>query len=113
MTPSISTKSTPAKDINPDDYAKPFLEFINNNPTVFHTIDYCSKRLDQAGFTKLFEKENWSETLQVGGKYYITRNGSSLVAFTIPSSYIPGNGVGKCIIFYLIILSDSIRFNQP
>jgi aminopeptidase I len=41
----------------------------------------------------LSERQTWNETLKKGGKYYITRNGTSLIAFTIGSSYKSGNGV--------------------
>jgi len=84
----------PAKDIVPAEYTQPFLDFINDNPTIFHAVDYFSKRLERNGFVKLSERDNWSFKLKTGGKYYTTRNGSSLVAFSIPSGYKPGNGVG-------------------
>lgn len=86
---------TAARDIRPEDYTQSFLDFINENPTVFHAVEYFSKRLDKEGFTKLSERERWEGSLEKGGKYYLTRNGSSLVAFTIPESYEVGNGVGK------------------
>ncbi|KIJ50917.1 hypothetical protein M422DRAFT_27047 [Sphaerobolus stellatus SS14] len=89
----VDSRAKPAKDINPDDYTQPFLDFINENPTVFHAVDYFSKRLDKEGFAKVSERDNWNGKLNAGGKYYVTRNGSSLVAFTIPSNYKPGNGV--------------------
>ncbi|TGZ77186.1 aspartyl aminopeptidase [Ascodesmis nigricans] len=81
------------KDINPDDYTQPFLDFINENPTVFHAVHYFEERLDKEGFQKLSERNTWEETLRKGGKYYLTRNGSSLVAFTIPEHYSVGDGV--------------------
>ena len=42
---------------------------------------------------QLSERKTWNDTLEAGGKYYITRNGSSLAAFTIGAGYKPGNGV--------------------
>jgi aminopeptidase I len=82
-----------AKDIKPEEYSQPFLDFINNNPTVFHTVDFFSKRLESEGFVKLSERDAWD--VEKGGKYYVTRNGSALVAFAIPEEYEPGNGVGE------------------
>lgn len=87
-------RSRPAKEIVPEDYTQPFLDFMNNNPTVFHAVDALSKRLESNGFVKLHERNTWIGNLRLGGKYYVTRNGSSLVAFSIPPGYRPGNGVG-------------------
>lgn len=39
-------------------------------------------------------RDSWAEKVQPGGKYWTTRNGSSIIAFTIGKSYKPGNGVG-------------------
>jgi len=89
--------SKSAKDVVPEHYTQPFLDFINENPTVFHTVDYFSKELEKEGFVKLSERKIWNDQLKAGGKYYITRNGSSLVAFSIPQSYKPGNGIGMFI----------------
>jgi aspartyl aminopeptidase len=41
----------------------------------------------------LQEKESWSSTCQPGGKYYLTRNGSTIVAFAIGKEWRPGNAV--------------------
>lgn len=42
---------------------------------------------------QLPERKNWNEEIQAGGKYYTTRNGSSLIAFAIGDAYQSGNGV--------------------
>lgn len=39
------------------------------------------------------ERDSWSSTLQPGGKYYLTRNGSSIVAFAIGKKWKPGNPI--------------------
>ena len=96
---TISTINTPGSatgesehlsKIDPAKYAKPFLKFISENPTVFHTIDYFSKELEDNGFTKLSERNSWK--LKRGGKYYFERNGSGLIAFVIGENYEAGNG---------------------
>lgn len=92
---SLCSKSKPAKDIVPEDYTQPFLKFINENPTTFHATDYFSKKLEGAGFLRLSERETWVNKLKPRGKYYVTRNGSNLVAFTIPTFYKPGHGIGQ------------------
>jgi hypothetical protein len=93
-TPQKKSKAKSAKDIKPADYTKPFMEFIDSSPTVFHAVSYFSKRLEGEGFIKLSERDNWKGKLQKGGKYYTTRNGSSIIAFSIPTEYVAGNGVG-------------------
>ena len=39
------------------------------------------------------ERDSWSSTVQPGGKYYITRNASTIVAFAIGSQWKPGNPI--------------------
>ena len=39
------------------------------------------------------ERDSWASTVQPGGKYYLTRNGSSIVAFAIGRKWRPGNPV--------------------
>ena len=72
----------------------PFLAFMNRNPTVFHAVDAFAKRLSEAGFTALSGRDLWTSKVKAGGKYYTTRNGSGLIAFTVGKDYAPGNGVG-------------------
>ncbi|KAI0254368.1 aspartyl aminopeptidase [Lactifluus subvellereus] len=70
-----------------------FLQFVNASPTPFHAVRNAALRLERAGFISIREKDDWEATLQPGGKYYFTRNQSSLLAFTIPQKWQPGAGV--------------------
>ncbi len=63
-------------------YTRGLIEFLNASPTAFHAIDEIAKMLDSAGFTCLKESEKWN--LTPGGKYYVTRNLSSVIAFIAP-----------------------------
>lgn len=38
-------------------------------------------------------RDDWAGKVQPGGKYYVTRNGSTLIAFTVGKSYKAGSGV--------------------
>ncbi|PIA51278.1 hypothetical protein AQUCO_01100249v1 [Aquilegia coerulea] len=67
-----------------------FLNFLNASPTAFHAVDESKKRLKAAGFEQISEKEDWN--LQVGKKYFFTRNYSTIVAFAIGNKYVAGNG---------------------
>ncbi|MCJ1294611.1 hypothetical protein MMC34_006169 [Xylographa carneopallida] len=93
MTSHETISATTAASIKPEAYTQPFLTFISENPTVFHAVDYFSKQLSSRGFTKLSERDLWTDKLEKGGKYFYDRNGSGLIAFTIGSEYKSGNGV--------------------
>ena len=56
-------------------------DFIQSSPSMFHTIQTIRTDLENEGFMYLAEGRSW--TLEKGGKYYTTRNHSSIIAFTI------------------------------
>lgn len=56
------------------------MAFIKESPTPFHAVETMAAILERAGFTKLHEERAWS--LEEEGKYYVVRNGSSLIALT-------------------------------
>ena len=58
------------------------LKFIQESPTAFHATENFSKMLEENGFERLEETEKWD--LVPGGKYYLTRNLSSILAFRFP-----------------------------
>ena len=58
------------------------LDFISRCPTAYHTAAQVAARLEAAGFAPLQEGEKWD--LTPGKGYYVTRNGSSLIAFRAP-----------------------------
>lgn len=80
----------PKRQKQASDYTKPFLHFISSNPTVFHAVDTIAKQLEAHGFKKLSERDAWD--LRKGGKYYVERNGSAMIAFVVGEQYKPGNG---------------------
>ena len=57
------------------------LQFLNTSYTAFHTVQNARGILDKNGFAPLQLGDKWS--LVKGGKYYVTQNGSSLVAFAV------------------------------
>ena len=56
-------------------------EFLKNSLTQYHTCENAAKLLTENGFEKLSETEDWN--LCEGGKYFVVRNESSLIAFTL------------------------------
>jgi aspartyl aminopeptidase len=55
------------------------IDFLKASPTPFHATASLAQRLEAAGFSRLDERDSW--TLVTGGRYYITRNDSSLIAW--------------------------------
>ena len=64
------------------------LAFLSECPSRFHAAAHLGCKLDQAGYTRLSEGKTWD--LVPGGKYYVTRNGSALLAFRIPRADFAG-----------------------
>ena len=60
-----------------------FLQFVQASPSAFHAVAAAVKLLEEKGFAPLKERDPWQ--LVPGGKYYVTRNLSSLIAFTVPT----------------------------
>ena len=63
---------------------KELIHFLENSPSCFHAVSNTESILLSEGFTRLYENEKWE--LTKGGRYFVTRNGSSLIAFTIPEN---------------------------
>ena len=72
--------------------AKNLIDFIDNSPSPFHAVQSGVTKLEAAGFVKLHETDSWIGKVKRGGKYYVTRNHSSLIAFVVPNDYKLGNG---------------------
>ena len=66
-------------------------EFLDAATTPFHAVAQMAQRLDAAGFTPLLEDVSWD--LQPGGRHYVIRNGSSIVAFVIGTQAAPEQGI--------------------
>lgn len=61
--------------------ARGLVEFVEKCPSMFHTAAELGRRLEAAGFERLRENEPWE--IGAGGKYYVTRNNSSVAAFSV------------------------------
>jgi aspartyl aminopeptidase len=64
------------------DFNEGLLGFLDASPTPFHATTNMAMMFENAGFIRLFEEEKWN--LECGAKYYVTRNDSSIIAFTYP-----------------------------
>lgn len=57
------------------------LNFIDRSPTPFHAVNEMKNLLIHQGYSELKETNSWK--LSPNGKYFLTRNGSSLIAFIV------------------------------
>ena len=64
-------------------YVDSLLDFIEQSPSCYHVVQNFAEMLRAQGYHPLDEGRQW--TLQPGGKYYTTRNGSSILAFRVPA----------------------------
>ena len=61
--------------------AHALLDFIDASPSPWHAVQTTEAQLKTAGYARLEETERWQ--LAPGGRYYVVRGGSSIVAFVI------------------------------
>ena len=64
-----------------------FIRFLEDSPSVFHVVRAIGDRLRAAGFKELDERISFWR-LKPGGSYFVTRNGSSIFSFRMPSKRI-------------------------
>jgi aspartyl aminopeptidase len=59
------------------------LKFLDNSHSAYHAVANLTDLLKGEGYTALSERENWE--LIPGGRYYVNRNGSAVLAFRVPN----------------------------
>ena len=57
--------------------------FLDSAHSVYHAVEGLRRQLEQEGYTRLQEQQDWA--LEPGGKYYLIRGGSALIAFRVPN----------------------------
>lgn len=77
------TKSMPTAT-SPDDLAQGLIDFLTASPTPFHATAEMARQLQAAGFERLDEADAWQ--LKPGGRYFLTRNQSSIIGFVYGKS---------------------------
>ena len=68
--------------------AQKLFDFIDASPTCYHAVKNVEERLLKAGFIRLSEKENYQ--LEQGKDYFVVRNDSSIIAFSLPQNQAKG-----------------------
>ena len=67
-----------------DQFNNSLMGFIGNSPTPFHAVRQMRSLLDSHGFKQLHEYDQWKMN---SGRYYVTRNNSSVIAFDLPEGF--------------------------
>ena len=63
-------------------------DYIAASPTAYQAVSHTAKMLREEGYEELCEAHSWQ--LAAGGRYFVTRNGSSLIAFRMPKGDFDG-----------------------
>ncbi|HIG42790.1 MAG: M18 family aminopeptidase [bacterium] len=73
--------SNQTKNENPKEaFNRELIDFLGSSPTPFHAVATMASHLMDEGFVQLKEESEWS---LVPGKYFVTKNDSSIVAFVL------------------------------
>ena len=71
-----------------DAYNRRLLDFIAQSPSPYHAAHGVASRLEEAGYAALLDGGPWQ--LRPGGRYFVQRGDSSLIAFRIPHGDVSG-----------------------
>ena len=90
MRDSMAKKRLRENGCDDKSVAKEMVSFLNKAWTPFHAVEATVQVLVSFGFERLSEREDW--TLLPNGRYFFTRNASTVVAFAIGGKYERGGG---------------------
>jgi aspartyl aminopeptidase len=66
-------------------FNKKLMSFLDSSPSAFHATSVMEKTLKKEGYLQLLERDSWR--LKKGGRYYITRGGSAIIAFQLAADW--------------------------
>ena len=69
--------------MDPQRFNHELMGFLAASPTPFHAVHEMKRRLVDANFQRRPEADTWR--MQPGGRYFTTRNDSSIIAWTVPA----------------------------
>jgi len=70
--------------------AQDLLNFIDASPSPWHAVDSVAKLLKKNGFKPLIENQPWQ--FKKNGRYYVVRDGASIIAFVIGNQALADTG---------------------
>ena len=70
--------------------AQELIDFLYKSPTSYHAASSVKDMLDNEGFEEIFEKDSWN--FEKGGKYYLVKNNSAVIAFKVGNGEIEKDG---------------------
>lgn len=76
--------------MNTDAFNQELIDFLIDSPTPFHATLSMVQHLENAGFRELKETESWKIT---PGRYFVTRNQSSIIAFVMGTAPLEASGI--------------------
>lgn len=71
-------------------YANELIDFIYESPTAYNAVETLKSYLTKEGFKELNSADRWK--LEKNGKYFVTKNGSGLVAFRVATTNLAQDG---------------------
>lgn len=72
------------------EFAQQLIDFCYSSPTAFHAVATTRELLDQNKFVQLNANDSWK--VKAGGRYYVIRNDSAVIAFVAGSAAVAGQG---------------------
>jgi aspartyl aminopeptidase len=72
------------------EFARQLVDFCYTSPTAFHAVASTRNILEKNKFQQLSEADEWK--IKAGGRYYIIRNDSALIAFIAGSKPVTSTG---------------------
>ena len=61
-----------------------FIDFLDHSPSCYHATANLVEMLKKEGYVQLHEHEDWF--FEEGGRYFMVRGGTTLIAFRIPTA---------------------------
>ena len=71
-------------------FSEDLLQYLNDSPTAYHAVENAAAILEKNNFQELKATDEWS--LKKGGKYFVTKNQSGIIAFTVGDGDLAGEG---------------------
>ena len=71
-------------------FSEDLLQYLNDSPTAYHAVENAAAILKKNKFQELKETDEWS--LHKGGKYFLIKNQSGIIAFTVGDGDLASEG---------------------